>query len=183
MPGGGFTLLRWDPVDLNPDIIAERLLKVADATGARRLVVDSVIELERAVIEGGDRDRVDGYMAALVRAVRLRGISALFVRETSRVLAQGFEFTADELSVLSENVLLQQQVSYRGKLHRVLSVLKMRFSARDLTLREFTIAPPEGIRVLTPFESGADVLAGIVQQQEEEGVVAGAPEVSAEGEP
>lgn len=166
-PGGGLTLLRWDPIDLNPDILADRLLKALDATRARRLVVDSVIELERAVIESSDRDRVDGYMAALVKAVRTRGVSALFLRETRQVLTQGIEFNADELSVLAENVLLQQQVSYRAQLHRVLSVIKMRFSAHDVTLREYTIAPPSGIHVLTPFESGADILAGIAGQQEE----------------
>jgi circadian clock protein KaiC len=183
----GLALLRWDPVDLNPDVVADRILRALDATGARRLVVDSVIDLERAVIESGDLDRVDGYMAALVKAVRGRGISALFVVETRRVLAPSFEFAANELSVLAENVVLLQQVSYRAHMHRVLSVIKMRFSAHDLTLREFTIAPPVGIRVLTPFESGGDVLAGIVGQQEDNGAarrpagpLAGAPESSPE---
>jgi len=165
-PKGGLALLRWDPVDLQPDIVADRLLRELDTTGAQRLVVDSIIELERAVIETSDLGRVDGFMAALVKAMRLRGVSALYVRETRRAVTQGQDFTADELSVLAENVLLQQQVSYRGQLHRVLSVLKMRFSAHDRALREFTIAPPAGIRVLTPFESGVDVLAGIVRQQE-----------------
>lgn len=181
-PGGGLTLLRWDPVDLIPDIIADRLLKALDATGARRLVVDSVLELERAVAESGDRDRADGYMAALVKAVRRRGISALFLRETRQVVAQGVEFAADELSVLAENVLLQQQISYRAQLHRVLSVIKMRFSAHDVALREYIIAPPAGIRVLTPVESGTDFLAGIVRQQDANATMHGTTEPPA-GDP
>ncbi len=180
-PGGGLTLLRWDPVDLNPDIVADRLLKALDATGARRLMVDSVIELERAVIESGDRDRVDGYMAALVKAVRVRGISSLFLREMQQVIGQGIEFSADELSVLAENVLLQQQISYRAHMHRVLSVIKMRFSAHDVALREYSIAPPSGIHVLTPMESGTDVLDGIVRRQEEDTTTQGATEPSAGG--
>lgn len=168
-PGGGLTLLRWDAVDLNPNIVADRILRALDAAGARRLVVDSVLELERAVIESSDVGRVDGYMAALVKAVRMRRVSALFVRETRRVIAEDIQYAADELSVLAENVLLQQHVSYRAQLHRVLSVIKMRFSAHDVTLREYSIAPPAGLRVLTPFESGAGVLAGIVRQQEDTG--------------
>ncbi len=174
-PQGRLRLLRWDPVQLNSDIIADRLLKALDETGARRLVVDSVIELERAVIEGGDLDRVAGYMAALVKAVRQRNISALFVREIPRVLGQEAEFVADELSVLSENVLLQQQVAYESKLHRVFSVIKMRFSAHDVALREFTIAPPAGIRVLTPAETGTGVLAGIARHQGQAETAADAP--------
>lgn len=62
-------------------------------------------------------------------------------------------------------MLLLQQLAYRGRLHRVLSVLKMRFSSHDYTLREFLITSPEGIRVLTPDESGREVLVGLTEQQ------------------
>ncbi len=61
--------------------------------------------------------------------------------------------------------MLLQQLAYRGRLHRVLSVLKMRFSNHDHTLREFLITSPEGIRVLTPDESGREVLVGLAEQQ------------------
>lgn len=46
--------------------------------------------------------------------------------------------------MLAENVLLLEQVEYRDALHRVLSVLKMRFSAPDHLVREFVITAPEG---------------------------------------
>ncbi len=75
------------------------------------------------------------------------------------------DFSADTLAILAENVLLSQQLAYRGQLHRVLSVLKMRFSNHDYTLREFLIAAPEGIRVLIPGESGREVLVGLTEQQ------------------
>jgi circadian clock protein KaiC len=48
-------------------------------------------------------------------------------------------------------------------------VLKMRFSAHDTTLREFAIAPPDGIRVMLPFESEEGLLAEVVQQRGESG--------------
>ena len=47
----------------------------------------------------------------------------------------------------------------------MLSVPKMRFSAHELRLREFTIAAPEGIHVRPPGESDTGVLAGITRQQ------------------
>ena len=71
----------------------------------------------------------------------------------------------DALGVLAENVLLMQQLAYRGKLHRVLSIPKMRFSAHDYRLREFIVASPEGIRVLTSDESGEEVLTGLAEVQ------------------
>ncbi len=46
----------------------------------------------------------------------------------------------------------------------MISVLKMGFSNFDTTLCEFVIAPPEGIRVLTPFEGDPVVLSTVSGQ-------------------
>lgn len=164
-PGGGLTLRHLDPVELDPDIVADDLLAILDAGQARRLVVDSVTELERAVAGSADPRRVDDYLAALLTALRARGVSALFVKESRTLVADRFVLSADALSILAENVLLLQQVTHRDRLVRVLSVLKMRFSAHDVSLREFRIAAPAGLRVLSPAESSIATLTGIAQQQ------------------
>jgi circadian clock protein KaiC len=49
-------------------------------------------------------------------------------------------------------------MSLRGRLRRVLTVVKVRYSAHDVHLREFEIAPPGGLRVLAPIESESGVL-------------------------
>lgn len=162
---GGLAFLRWEPVELDADIVADQLLAMLDQTGATRLVVDSFAELERAVRQTSGVDRVSNYMAALLATLRARGVTLLGLWEAPKVLASELDFSVDPASVLAENVLLMQQVKYRGEMRRVLSVLKMRFSAYDPALREFRIAPPEGIRVLGRFESGLDVLVGIAEQQ------------------
>jgi circadian clock protein KaiC len=46
--GGTLTFLRFAPIELDPDIMADQLLAVLDRTAARRLVIDSILELERA---------------------------------------------------------------------------------------------------------------------------------------
>ncbi|MGH2516150.1 MAG: RAD55 family ATPase [Ktedonobacterales bacterium] len=165
---GRITLQRWAPVELSPDIVANRLLEALDATGARRLVVDSVLELERAVARNGDPERVGDYMAALIEALRGRDITTLFIKEHPRVLASELDVSTGPISVLAENVLLMEQVEYRSALHRVLSVPKMRFSAHDHMLREFTITAPQGIHVLSPVESGSGVLASIARERDTE---------------
>lgn len=156
------TLHRWAPVELNPDIVADRLMDALDQNGARRLVVDSIAELQHAVLRSGDPDRVTDYTGALIEALRARDVTTIFITEHPKALARELDLSTGQLSVLAENVLLLEQVEYRDALHRVLSVLKMRFSAHDHMVREFTITAPEGIRVLTPFESG-EVLAGIAR--------------------
>src|SRR5690348_5927482 len=167
-PGGGLTFLEVPPIKVNADILGHRLLAELDQTGAQRLVVDSIAELERAILRSPDPNRLEDYLAALLRAVRARSVTGLLIKETDKALAATLDFSADPLSLLAENVLLLQQLPFRGQLYRILSILKLRFSAHDTTLREFRIAAPEGITVLQPFESASGVLAGITRDQEDE---------------
>jgi circadian clock protein KaiC len=162
---GGLVFQRWEPIEVDPDHVATELLAALDQVGARRLVIDSIAELERAVEESSGAVRVSNYLAALLTALRIRGVTLLAIKETSKVVTTQLDFSADSLAILAENVLLLQQLAYRGTLHRVLSVLKMRFSSHDYSLREFLIDPPEGIRVLTPGESGRELLVGLTEQQ------------------
>ncbi len=168
---GSLVFQRWEPIEVDPDHVATDLLSALDQTGVRRVVIDSIAELERAVVESSGTARVSNYMAALLAAFRTRGITLLAIKETSKVVTTQLDFSADALAILAENVLLLQQLAYRGQLHRVLSVLKMRFSSHDYSLREFVIEPPEGIHVLAPGETGRELLVGLTEQQ------AGASEV------
>ena len=162
---GGLVFQRWEPIEVDPDHVATDLLATLERTGARRLVIDSIAELERAVVESSGAARVSNYLAALLAMLRTHGITLLAIKETSKVVTTELDFSADALAILAENVLLSQQMAYRGRLHRVLSVLKMRFSSHDYSLREFLIEPPEGIRVLTPGESGREILVGLTEKQ------------------
>ena len=168
-PGGEITFIETPPVKVNPDILADRLLDVLDQTGAQRLVIDSVAELERAIVRGPDPQRLEDYLAALLLAMRSRGVSGLLIKETDKVVATTLDFSADALSVLAENVLLLQQAPYGGELHRIFSILKLRFSEHDATLREFRIVAPNGLEVLQAFRSGAGVLEGIARRHEDLG--------------
>jgi circadian clock protein KaiC len=163
--GGGFTLLRLPPVELDGDVVADRLLTALDQMGVQRLVIDSSAELERAVAHGGDPGRVDDYLAALMEALRERRVTTLVLKETAALVATDLAVADDTLSVLSESIIVLQQVTYRGQFRRVLSVPKMRFSAHELRLREFTIASPQGIDVHTASESDAGVFAAITRPQ------------------
>jgi len=166
-PDGGLTLLDIPPIKLNPDILGDRLLSELDHTGAQRLIIDSIAELERVLARSGDTGRLEDYLAALLLALRTRQVTALMLKETDKAVAPMLDFSADVLSMLAENVLLLQQVPYQGQLHRILSILKLRFSDHDATLREFEIKAPGGVRMLGRAESALGVLEGITQRQEQ----------------
>lgn len=164
--GGKLTFLEVPPIKINADILADRVLAALDRTGAARLVVDSIAELERAILRGLDPGRLEDFLAAFLRALRQRRVTALLLKETDKALGPTLDFSADALSVLAENVLLVQQVAFNGALHRILSIPKLRLSAHDSSIREFRITAPHGLQVLEPVASEHGVLAGITKDQE-----------------
>ena len=165
---GALTLLRLAPVELDPDRLTARILDLLDRTGAQRLVVDSVSEIERAVTEQ-DTGRLSGYLAALVEALRTRNVTSLFIKELRQVLPSNVDFADDPLAVLAENVLLSRQMELRNRQYRILSVLKMGFSDYDPALREFVIAAPDGIRVLAPRDGDQAMLSEVAEDDSREG--------------
>ena len=50
--------------------------------------------------------------------------------------------------MIAENQLVLRQLEHRGQFHRVLSVVKMRFSDHDRAMHEVTITPRQGVQVL-----------------------------------
>ena len=167
-PGGGLVLQTWAPVELDPDVVASRLLRSVERTGARRVVIDSIGEIERAVRRGGDPGRVEDYLAALQVSLRQRGLTTICVKESATLLAPEVAGSAEAIAVLAENVIYMQHVSYQAMLHRVLSVVKMRFSAHDASLRTFVIEAPTGIRMLSRAHTENGVLEGIAAAQDQQ---------------
>jgi circadian clock protein KaiC len=93
-----------------------------------------------------------------VTLIRGLGVTAILTREITRVFSLDVDFASLAVSVLAENVVVLRQIPARGELHRVLAVLKMRFSAHDQSFREFTITE-QGLQVLGRWESAPEVLA------------------------
>ncbi|HEV8194717.1 MAG TPA: ATPase domain-containing protein [Ktedonobacterales bacterium] len=164
-PGGKLAFQGWDPVDIDSDVVAERIINAVDLIGAGRLVIDSIGELEQAIQRSGDADRIDDYLAALTVALRRRTVTAFVIKETPRLDASPLHIALDPISVFSETVLWLQQVTSGGKLHRLLSVAKMRFSAHDMRVHEFSITSPNGSAVLPRGPIDWDALDDHVAQQ------------------
>ena len=90
----------------------------------------------------------------------------MLTRETPRLFSAEVESTSVPISVLAENLLLLRHVPFRGELHRVIAVIKVRFSDHDRTIREFTI-DERGLTVLRRWDSGEGVLEGLAANREE----------------
>ncbi len=150
-PDGGLTFIERPPIKLNADILADHLLNAIDSVGAQRLVIDSIAEIEQAILRSLDPERLPDYLAALLAAMRNRDVTALFIKETDKALTTSLDFSADALSILAECMILLQHIPYEGSLRRIVSIPKLRFSDHDSVLREFRIAAPAGLQLLAPF--------------------------------
>jgi len=152
-------VLYLPPVELDPDIVADQLLAALERTGARRLIIDSTAELERAVARSGDPGRAEEYLAALAVVLRRHGVTSLLTRETPLALAQMLDTSVDPVGMVADNVLLLQKIAADGRLRRVISVLKTRFAAHDEALHDLEITASDGLSVIpvrSRFEREAD---------------------------
>jgi len=149
---GAIRLIRVPPVEVNPDVVALMLLDVLRETGARQLVIDDINPL---MLELGAR--TNEYLGALVEMLGNRGVTSLFLNETPPLQGFRLDSATAPVSLLGENVIMIQHEQVGGRLHRMLAVLKMRYSQHDRTLRELVL-DEGGIRVLTPGETEPGVL-------------------------
>jgi circadian clock protein KaiC len=153
---GLLTFMHVPPMEAEADLIVDRILAEVSRLGAKRLVIDGLTSLEEAI---DDRDRRRTFLAALALRLRGAGVTSLFTREVPKVAGTELDFSDAPIAILGENLLLLRYVELRGRIHRILSVLKMRDSKYDNDLREFEIADT-GMKVNSPMRSAEGLLTG-----------------------
>lgn len=156
----GALSLRYEPCfELEADEIVMVLLAELERSGAKRLVFEDVDVIERS-LENPVRARA--FFGALLIRLRSMGITSLFTQKISKLVGPELDFSETPLANIAENLLFLRQVELRGRLHRVLSILNLRNSQFDPSLREFEIRN-KGLQVLEPMHSAEGLLTGIAR--------------------
>ncbi|HZI16789.1 MAG TPA: ATPase domain-containing protein [Myxococcus sp.] len=153
---GLLSFLYLPAVEVEADLAVHRILEEVDRLGVKRLVVDSLTDMETAVSDPGRRR---AFLAALSLRLRLAGVTSLFTREVPKIAGTELDFSDAPVAILGENLLLLRYVELRGRIHRILSVLKMRDSRYESDVREFEISD-SGMKVLTPLHAAEGLLTG-----------------------
>jgi circadian clock protein KaiC len=144
----GVELLYRSPVDLYVDEWVYDLLAAVERTGARRVLIDSLTDLQFA---SADEIRFREYMYSLVQRLSRQGVS-LFMTSELPDLFHVTRLSEFGISHLSDNVVILQYIRDDSTVRRGLTVLKTRASRHEPEIREFRIAP-EGIVLGEPFAS------------------------------
>jgi circadian clock protein KaiC len=142
---GRVALLALPDYELEADRVADLLREDIERRGVRRLVIDSAAELERGI---APEARKPEFLAALATYLRAQGVTACVTLDVPKTVGQDLDLVGTPFSVLAENLLLLRDVEYLGQPHRVITVLKMRASGYERSIRQYEMVPGRGIQVL-----------------------------------
>lgn len=137
-PEGGLTeILFLSPVELNLDAAADRIREAIVSQKVRRVVIDSVAELEFAA---RDPERFDDFLASLVGFMRGHEVTTLMTREIAQLFGTDLTIASRGLSYIVDNILLLRYIEHDAQIKRSIAVLKSRGSDHDKQLRELTLS-------------------------------------------
>lgn len=153
--------------------LEERLVHIKDMIRAfqpRRIVLDTLTALKRVGSEKTFRD----FAIGLASVLKQEQITALFTADIGPIF-EPTEATGQHLSALTDGIVMLRYVEIGSGMYRSVTVLKMRGSHHDTTIREFTI-DERGMHIGPPFRQ----LQGVLTGSSREGTPARAPHAADE---
>ena len=141
-------VMHRSPNDVYVDEWVYELLETTERTGATRVIVDSLSDLQYAT---PDLVRFREFIYSLTQRLSRAGISSVLTSEIPDLFRVG-RLAEYGISHLSDNVILLQYLRADARLLRTVTILKSRASAHDPQIREFEITP-DGIVLGEPIAS------------------------------
>jgi circadian clock protein KaiC len=157
---GTVRFLSQPAYDLDADRIAQLLREDIEQRGVRRLVINSAVELDRAIAAP---ERQADFLAALVAYLRERQVTSYVTLDMDTIVGPTLQLSAVPLSLVAENLLILRYAEYEGTLQRLLAVLKMRYSAHDTALQTYRIEDRHGFVLQGAVPAASGLLTGIAQ--------------------
>jgi circadian clock protein KaiC len=144
---GLLEILYLRPLDLSVD---ETMLEVLDAvrrTGAKRLVIDSLVGFEMALAPGFRADYRES-LYRMIAALTGAGVTILSTVEVEDTFAS-FHFSHYAISFLTDDIVRLRYVEIDGQLRKILVVVKMRGGNHAKDIREYVIND-RGLVIISP---------------------------------
>lgn len=148
----------WQPpLEHMLDSLAEQLLeKLKHKEGPRhRLFIDGIEGFRAASVYP---DRMPRFLSAFTNQLRTLDVTAVISEELA-LFRPEIDMPNPELANVVETVILLRYVELRSQLYRLVSIMKMRESRYDTSIREFKISD-DGLKVESSFESAEAILTG-----------------------
>lgn len=156
---GALHLVWQPPTERLLDALGHRLLDAVRATGAKRVFIDSLSAIARSATIPS---RTIDFFTSLMNELRARDVTTLASWEMRDLFGSEVQTPTAELSGVVDNLLLMRFVELHAELRRVVSVLKVRDSTYDPSLRELVISG-QGVALHKAFDQVATVMSGSAQ--------------------
>jgi circadian clock protein KaiC len=163
MENGSLRILWVLPVERSLDEVAGQLLKVVEEHQPTRLFIDALSDLEGLSEE---RDRLKGFWAVLTNYLRNRQVTTLGALELNRLIGSNLDIPERPISIIADTIILMRSLEVTGRLKHLISVLEMRESDYDSTIREYLISH-EGLKVGEPFKDADQLLSGAAHPRQQ----------------
>jgi circadian clock protein KaiC len=132
----GHIEIAWQPpAERLLDLLGDRMLEAVRRRNVRRLLIDGLAGLRRAL-----RSRpIEPFFAALAEELSGAGATVICTAEVPEIIGPTISTPLAGLSDVTDNHVLLRFIESGANLHRLLSVLKVRAGAFESGLREFKI--------------------------------------------
>ena len=143
LDSGAVDVLWQPPTEGLLDAYGERLLENVRRRGVRRLFIDGLGAFQSAAVEPV---RLNQYLTALMNELRALGVTTLYTLVVPDIIGPYIRAPVGELTIPSDNLILMRYVELHSRLHRLISVIKVRNSDFDPALYEY-VTTSAGLRI------------------------------------
>lgn len=147
---GKLEILYLRPLDLSVDETMQAILDAIERTGAKRLVIDSLVGFEMALAPGFRADFRES-LYRMIGALTGAGVTILSTVEVEDSF-QAMPLSHYAISFLTDDILRMRYVEIDGQIRKVMVVMKMRGGNHSKDIREYVITD-RGIVVIGPRET------------------------------
>jgi circadian clock protein KaiC len=124
------------PVEGVIDLLADQLLRAVRRHGARRVYLDGLQGFHAAA---ESPERLREVMSCLTDELENMGVTTAYSAETPDLFGENLQLSIIGMSSLTHNIILLNHVERIRTTRRTLTVLKVRDSEHDLSVRQFAI--------------------------------------------
>jgi len=133
---GGVEIQWHAPQEQLADRLAENLLERVSARKVKRLFIDGLAGLRRAVVYP---ERIGPFFTSLSNELSARGVTTIVSEEARGLFGSGQDSPADGATAMVESIVFLRYDEHGPRLRRLISLIKMREGRYDSSLRELNI--------------------------------------------
>jgi circadian clock protein KaiC len=158
LKAGALELIYLRPLDLSVDEALAAILEAVERLKAKRVVIDSLSGFEVALAPTFREDFRES-LYRLVGTLTATGVTVFMTAEVSEAFSEA-RFTSENVSFITDEIIVQRYVEIKGELRRVMAVIKMRGSDHTHEFRSFEVTA-KGVVVGGPLTEYDGIITGV----------------------